>query len=86
MVGGGHCLVRMEWHPALVGVSASVNLPLHHKIQKFSSGTGSLGWSQKKAAKRLWRLWYHTTLSVDFLEDDSERVERMLIVVSVLMT
>ena len=25
----------------LVGVSASVNLPLHHKVQKFSSGTGS---------------------------------------------
>jgi len=25
----------------MVGVSASVNLPLHHKFQKFSSGTGS---------------------------------------------
>jgi len=24
----------------MVGVSASVNLPLHHKAQKFSSGTG----------------------------------------------
>jgi len=23
----------------MVGVSASVNLPLHHKVQKFSSGT-----------------------------------------------
>jgi len=34
-----------------VGVSASVNLPLHHKVQKFSSGTGSLGWSQKKGRK-----------------------------------
>jgi len=30
-------------------VSASVNLPLHHKVHKFSSGTGSPGWSQKKA-------------------------------------
>jgi len=29
-------------------VSASVNLPLHHKVQKFSSGTGSPGWSRKK--------------------------------------
>ena len=29
----------------MVGVSASVNLPLHHKVQKFSSGTR---WSQKK--------------------------------------
>jgi len=24
----------------IFGVSASVNLPLHHKVQKFSSGTG----------------------------------------------
>jgi len=35
----------------IVGVSASVNLPLHHKVQKFSSGTGSPGWSQKKGRK-----------------------------------
>jgi len=27
----------------MVGVSASVKLPLHHKVQKFSSGTGSPG-------------------------------------------
>jgi len=40
--GGGHWLVRM------VGVSASVNLPLHHKVQTFSSGTGLPGWSRKK--------------------------------------
>ena len=35
------------------GVSASVNLPLplHHKVQKFSSGTGSPRWSQKKGCK-----------------------------------
>jgi len=26
----------------MVSVSASVNLPLHHKVQKFSSGTVSL--------------------------------------------
>jgi len=32
-------------------VSASVNLPLHHKVQKFSSGTGSPGWSRKKDHK-----------------------------------
>jgi len=32
-------------------VSASVNLPLHHKVQKFSSGTGSPGWSRKKGHK-----------------------------------
>jgi len=35
----------------MVGVSASVHLPLHHKVQKFSSGTGSPGWSQKKGHK-----------------------------------
>jgi len=37
----------------MVGVSASVNLPLHHKVQKFFSGTGSPGWSWKRAVRRL---------------------------------
>jgi len=35
----------------MVCVSASVNLPLHHKVRKFSSGTGSPGWSRKKGRK-----------------------------------
>ena len=35
----------------MVIVSASVNLPLHHKVQKFSSGTGSPGLSRKKGRK-----------------------------------
>ena len=35
----------------MVSVSASVNLPLHHKVQKFSSGIGSPGWSRKKGHK-----------------------------------
>jgi len=35
----------------MVGVSASVSLPLHHKVQKLSSGTGSPGWSWKKGRK-----------------------------------
>jgi len=35
----------------MVGVSASVNLPLHHKVQKFSSGTSSPGWSRKNGRK-----------------------------------
>ena len=48
---GGHWLVRMEWRPAGWSVSAAVNLPLHHKVQKFSSGTGSPGWSRKKGFK-----------------------------------
>jgi len=51
MVGGGQWLVWMEWHPAGWSMSASVNLPLHHKVQKFSSGTGSPGWSRKKGCK-----------------------------------
>jgi len=48
----------------LVGVSASVNLPLHHKVQKFSSGTCSPGWSHKKGRKmvvvvQLWIMDFH---------------------------
>jgi len=35
----------------MVSVSASVNLPLHHEVQKFSSGTDSPGWSRKKGRK-----------------------------------
>jgi len=35
----------------MVGVSASVNLSLHDKVQKFCSGTGSPGWSRKKGCK-----------------------------------
>jgi len=38
-------------HGQMVSVSASVNLPLQHKVQKFSSGTGSPGRSQKKGRK-----------------------------------
>jgi len=41
----------------MVGVSASVNLPLHHKVQKFSSGTGSPGWSSKKGHKMVVVCW-----------------------------
>jgi len=41
----------------MVGVSASVNLPLHHKAQKFSSGTGSPVWSLKKGRKMV-VVWY----------------------------
>jgi len=41
----------------IVSVSASVNLPLHHKVQKFSSGTGSPGWSRKKGHKTVVMWW-----------------------------
>jgi len=55
--GGGHWLVRMEWCPT-GGVSASVNLALHHKVEKFSSGTGSPGWSRKKGCKAVVVWWW----------------------------
>ena len=42
----------------MVSVSASVNLPLHHKVQKFSSGIGSPGWSWKKGRKMVVVWWY----------------------------
>ena len=35
----------------MISMSAFVNLPLHHTVQKFSSGTGSPVWSQKKGCK-----------------------------------
>ena len=35
----------------MVSLSASVNLPLRHKVQKFSTGTGSPGWSREKGRK-----------------------------------
>jgi len=49
--GGGHWLVQMEWRPAGWWVSASVNHPLCHEVQKYSSGTGSSRWSWKKGCK-----------------------------------
>jgi len=42
----------------MVCVSASVNLPLYHKVQKFSSGTGSPGWSLKKGRKTVVVWWW----------------------------
>ena len=46
----------------MVSVSASVNLPLHHKVQKFSSGTGSPGWSRKKGRKTV-VMWFVSILN-----------------------
>jgi len=42
----------------MVGVSASVNLPLHHRAQKFSSGAESPGLSQKKGHKMVVVWWW----------------------------
>jgi len=59
----------------MVIVSASVNIPLHHKVQKFSLGTGLPGWSRKKGRKTFvvsllmseeWR-WPHQVLFVMFI-------------------
>jgi len=47
----------------MVSVSTSVNLPLHHKVQKFSSGTGSPGWSRKRAVNGCGVVWYAKKLA-----------------------
>ena len=57
-------------------MSASVDLPLHHKVQKFSSGTSSPGWSQKKGRKTVvcvCKYLQHYILS-DLTDDDILRV------------
>ena len=49
----------------MVSVSVSVNLLLHHKVQKFSCGTGSPGWSRKKGCKMVvvwWWSWQQITI------------------------
>ena len=43
-------------------VSASVNLPLHHEVQKFSSGTGSSRWSRK--SRKMVVVWCGVSLEV----------------------
>jgi len=43
----------------MASVSACVNLPLHHKVQKFSSGTGSPGWSRKRGRKTV-VVWFQS--------------------------
>jgi len=47
----------------IVSVPASVNLALHRKVQKFSSGTGSPGWSRKKGSKMVVVWWWSQYLS-----------------------
>jgi len=46
----------------MVGMFAPVNLPLHHKVQKFSYGTGSPRWSRKKGRKMVVAVavWLHS--------------------------
>ena len=53
--GGGESVVSLDGVAPgrMVGVFASVNLPLHYKVQKFSSGIGSLTGPGKRAVKWL---------------------------------
>ena len=54
----------------MVGMSASVNLPLHHKVQKFSSDAGSPRWSRKKGRKTVvvcWWLLSSGKMAVDYI-------------------
>jgi len=51
----------------MVSVSASVNLPLHYKVQKFSSGTGSPKWSRKKGRKTV--VWWYDTKQFSFFNN-----------------
>jgi len=46
----------------MVRVSASVNLPLHHKVRKFSSGTGSPRQYRKLGHKMVVVWWYKLLL------------------------
>ena len=63
--GGGHWLSPDVVAPSrMVGVSACVNLPLHHEVQKFSSGTGSPGWSQKKGRKMVVVMWWFQFIGI----------------------
>ena len=66
----------------MVGVSASVNLPLHHKVQKFSSGTGSPGWSHKEGSKTLVCVLayttYHKTILTFYYYSEQENQSRLL--------
>ena len=54
----------------IIHVSACVNLPLHHKVQKFSSGTGSPGWSRKKGHKTVvvWWWWLKQIILTDIVD------------------
>ena len=54
----------------MVSVSACVNLPLHHEVLKFSSGTGSPGWSRKKGRKTA-VVWCGGTMPRDWLRRTS---------------
>jgi len=67
----------------MVGVSASVNLPLHHKAQKFSSGTGSPGWARKKGRKMVVLVvWWCSNIEASLRMAKSCREQINLLVLS----
>jgi len=61
----------------MVSVSASVNLPLHHKVQKLSSGTGLPGWSRKNGRKTI--VVVVIILDIDWLSSSSNIVNQIAI-------
>jgi len=46
----------------MIGVSASVNLPLHHEVQKFSLALAHPGGPGKRAIKRLFWWWWYSQI------------------------
>ena len=68
----------------MVRLSASINLPLHHKVQKFSSGSGSPRWSQKNGRKTVvmcgldWDtpVWHMLIVAKDFCTCHSACIQR----------
>jgi len=52
------------------GASASVNLPLHYQVQKFSSGTGLPRRSRKKGRKTLYVLT-NNELIIEMLDTEN---------------
>jgi len=67
----------------MVGVSASVNLPLQHKVHKFSSGTGLPGWSRKKGRKTLVCVFCTVT---DFSAAEKDRREILHACLTTILT
>ena len=61
----------------MVSVSASVNLPLHHKVQKLSSGTGLPRWSRKNGRKTI--VVVVIILDIDWLSSSSNIVNQIAI-------
>jgi len=56
--GGGHWLVRMEWHPARWSVCLPLLIfPCTIKSRSSLLAPAHSGGPRKRAVKRLWRWW-----------------------------